>query len=281
MIKKHHISLQVLFWMASTGFLLSSCYKKFDPDSYKPALSIGGYTSVSEIAPANLVGYWAFNDNLVDSVSNTAGTNVGTSFTNGIKGRALQGAEKGYVLFNPTDAILNMQSFTITYWVNSPLNTNGIVGLVNLSNTSSFWGNIDMFFENGSTQDAAKFRAHINNGATDTIWIRKDGLAGIFDSWVNMALTYDAANETVKFYVNGVPSSTLTISGLGPAQFTNSGPMVFGTVQFQTDPSLTTGSGAQPWASYLTGALDEVRIYNTALSDSDIDALVRLEGRGK
>lgn len=36
---------------------LASCYKKFDPASYAPALSIGGYTGSKEIAPSNLVGY--------------------------------------------------------------------------------------------------------------------------------------------------------------------------------------------------------------------------------
>ena len=57
--------------------------------------------------------------------------------------------------------------------------------------------------------------------------------------------------------------------------------MVFGTVQFQTKPSLTSASAGEPWASYLTGLLDEVRIYNVALKDAEVDALVKLEARGK
>ena len=57
--------------------------------------------------------------------------------------------------------------------------------------------------------------------------------------------------------------------------------MVFGTVQFQTTPSLTTSTGKQDWASYLVGQLDEVRIYNKALTADEISALSKLEGRGK
>ena len=57
--------------------------------------------------------------------------------------------------------------------------------------------------------------------------------------------------------------------------------MVFGTVHFQTTPSLTSSSTRQDWASYLTGQLDEVRIYNKALSDAEISSLSKLEGRGK
>src|SRR5689334_7039274 len=134
--------------LASVGLAmigLSSCYKKFDTNSYAPPLNIGGFTSTKEIAPANLVGYWAFDGSLIDSVSGTSGANTGTSFTSGFKKQALQGANNGYVLFTPGTSITNMTSFTITYWVNSPVNTNGIVGLVNLSNSNQFWGNIDMF----------------------------------------------------------------------------------------------------------------------------------------
>lgn len=259
----------------------SSCYKKFDPATYAPALSIGGYTSSSEISPSNLVGYWSFDDNLLDSVTNTAGTNAGTTFQNGVKGKALLTGDKGYVLFNPGSAITGMKAFTIAYWVNAPVNSSGIAGTVNLSNTGNFWGNIDMFFENGSTADAAKFRVHIvNNGGTSEHWLAKDGIPGIFGNWVHFAVSFDG-DKTFKFYVNGSPIATDVDTNFGALNFTNSGQIVFGTVQFMTDPSQTSSHGSEPWASYLKGGLDEVRIYNTALIDADVNALVKLEGRGK
>jgi len=274
------INIKQLFALVVTGLLLESCYQKFDPASYAPPLNIGGYSSSKQIAPANLVGFWAFNGSLIDSVSNTSGVNSGTSFSPGFKDQGLQGGNKSYVLFTPGSSITGMHSFTIAYWVNSPVNTSGIVGLVNLSNTTGFWGNIDMFFENGSTLDAAKFRAHITNGPTDT-WVTKDGLPNIFTKWTHFALSYDAASETFKLYVNGSLIVTQLQKGFGPINFTNCGKMVFGTVQFQTTPSLTSGATSQDWASYLTGQLDEVRIYNKAISDSEVSALVLLEGRGK
>jgi hypothetical protein len=260
----------------------TSCYKKFDPATYAPALSIGGYTSSAEIAPSSLVGYWAFDDNFLDSVTNTAGTNAGTTFQNGVKGKALLTGDKGYVLFNPGAAITGMKSFTIAYWVNAPVNGSGIAGTVNLANNSNFWGNIDMFFENGSTADAAKFRVHIvNNGSSPEHWLAKDGIPGIFGNWVHFAVSFDGDTHTFKFYINGSVVATEVNNGFGTLNFTNSGQLVFGTVQFMTDPSLTSSHGAEPWASYLKGGLDEVRIYNTALIDADVNALVKLEVRGK
>jgi hypothetical protein len=263
-----------------TSMIFSSCFKKFDPDSYAPPLNIGGFTSANEIGVGNLIGYWNFNGQYNDSISGDAGTNTGTTFTNGIKGQALQGALNSYVTFDPGASITGMNSFTLTYWVNSPAPSTGIIGLVNLSKTDGFWGNIDMFFENNSSNTNGILKAHIQNGPLDS-WVEKSGLVNLFDSWIHIALSYDAPSETFKLYVNGSPIVTKVHAGFGNLNFTNPGPMVFGTVQFQTDPSLTSGSGNQGWASWLTGQMDEVRLYNIALEDKDVNALMKLEGRGK
>lgn len=269
---------------ASLGWVminLSSCYKKFDPTTYQPPLNIGGFTSTKEIAANNLVAYFAFDGSLIDSVSGTAATNSGTSFTGGFKKQALLTTGNSYALFTPGSSILNMSSFTITHWINAPVNTSGIAGTVNLSHNSNFWGNIDMFFENGSTLDNAKFRVHITNGNGREQWIAKDGIPNVFTKWTNLAVSYDNTTKTFKFYVNGQPVVTNVDTAFGNLQFTNAGKIVFGTVHFMTTPSLTSATGAQPWASYLNGMLDEVRIYNKALTDNEVNSLVKLEGRGK
>jgi hypothetical protein len=56
--------------------------------------------------------------------------------------------------------------------------------------------------------------------------------------------------------------------------------MVLGAVQFQTTPSLTN-HGIEPWANWLTGSIDELRIYNAALTPTEVGALVVLQGKGK
>ena len=259
--------------------LLSSCYKEFDAAGYAPALSIEGYTGAVEIAPGNLVAYWAFNGNLVDSISKNACVNSGTSTTGGIKGSALRGADLSYALFSPGSAITGLKAFTITMWVNSSLNANGIVGLESLSNTKSFWGNLDIFFENGGNDTKAILKMHILSNTKEQ-WLGNYEVMNIWGKWTSIAMSYNGA-DTFKVYVNGVKIDTKTNAGFGPLQFTDAGQMVFGTSQFQTVPSLTSGATAQDWASYLTGGLDEVRIYNKALEEKDISALVKLEGRGK
>lgn len=267
---------------AATVLGVTSCYEKFDPESYAPAVTIGGYTSSDEISKANLVAHFPFDGNYTDVVSNTSGTNTGTTFANGLKGQAMKGAKNGYVLFDPTTSILGLKSFTLTYWVNSQSTTTagGIIGLVGLSQKNGFWGNIETFFENGGTTTDGIFKAHIQNDKKDT-WVTKEGIVNLYNSWTHIALSYNATSSTFAIYVNGSKTATSTVASFGDLKWSNPGKMVFGTVQFQTTPSLTTEAGTQDWASYLTGMLDEVRIYNVALPDSDLDALVKLESRGK
>lgn len=263
---------------------VTSCYEKFDPESYAPSVTIGGFTSSDEIAKANLVAHFPFEGNYSDVVSNTAGTNTGTTFANGLKGQAMKGAKNGYVLFDPTTAILGLKSFTLTYWVNSQSTkaAGGIIGLVSLSQKDGFWGNLETFFENGDSETDAILKAHIQNGTKD-LWFTSSGIkiVNAYNAWTHIAITYDAASSTFSCYANGSKVATNTVDKLGDMKWKNPGKIVFGTSQFQTKPSLTSESEAQSWASYLTGLLDEVRIYNVALKDAEVDALVKLESRGK
>jgi hypothetical protein len=260
---------------------LSSCRKAFDPKSYAPPLSVGGYTSVKEIAKENLVAYWSFDGNLIDSVSGSAGTATGTTFGTGFERQALQGALHSYALADVPAAVASMKSFTVTEWYNSAPPGPGIIGIFTLSKSSAFWGNIEVFFENGSTNDNGKVRIHIANGETDNT-LAVDNLQNLFNKWVNLAVSYDGATSVATLYINGSKVSSGTVGGLtGNLTFNNVGKMAFGCVQFQTSPSLTSATGAQDWASYLTGQIDEVRIYNKALTDSQVGAIIGLEGRGK
>jgi hypothetical protein len=270
-------------WMiagAIVGVSLSSCKKEFNPKSYAPALSIDGYTSTKQVAASSLVNYWAFNGSLTDSVTNTTGTATGTSFTTGEVGSALQGANNGYVLYNTPADIQHLTSFTVTSWVKTPQNTNGIVGILDVANSTSFWGNLTIFFENGGTATSGNLKIHLNNNGLDG-WFGSYAIASPWDKWINIAVSYDETSSTLKAYVNGSVVGTGTQAGYGALHFQNASQMVFGTVQFQTSPSLTSATTSQPWASYLTGQLDEVRIYNKALSDTEVSTIVKLQGRGK
>lgn len=267
------------------GTLLFSCTKKdndvFPPGDVPP--TAGGYTASSQIAPTNLVAYWNFNaDNLLDSVSNTIGTNAGMTFTAGLKGKALTGnpdaTKKAYATAIASPAIRAMKQYTISCWVNSPQNT-GATGLFSLGDTQAFWGNINMFFENGGTTTAARLKTIFKDNGREF----DTGVPTInngFNNWVSYINTYDGAG-TFKSYVNGTLVGSNTQAGLTDIRFTNIGPIVFGALHFMTVPSSTTGATAQDWAGYLPGKLDEIRVYNRALTNIEVSALSILERQGR
>ena len=262
------------------GLLFSSCYKKYDPKTYQPSFTINGYTSVAEIGAGSLVGYWAFDGAYIDSISKTAGTGVNTSFSGGFKGLALQGAEKGYVISDIPNAIRNLKSFTIDYWLKTA-NTSGLITPITISRTYEFWGAMDMFYEKGGRTDAtANLKVHYNGQSE--VWFTSGFISNPWNTWQNIGLTYDAATSTFTLFQNGNVVASQTAAGLGELAFpATATKLIFGTEQFQTTPSLGTAGSAQDWAGYLTGQLDEVRIYNKALSQPELQAMIVLQGKGK
>lgn len=266
-------------------FTISACQKGFDAKTYAPVRPLptyNGYSNSKDINPQNLVAYWAFNNSLIDSVSGTIGVATGTTFGEGIaKGKGLQGALHSYVLSDASPALATLHSFTISTWVNTPPPSVGIIGFFSLANTVNFWGNIDMFFENGSDNTNGKVRVHMSqNGGDFTFAV--DNVPNLFNKWVNIAVSYNETDGKCSLYVNGNSITTATVDKLtGPLTFQNVGKVVFGCAQFMTTPSQTKGSDAQDWASFNTGGTDQVRVYNLALSAGKVSALYNLENAGR
>jgi hypothetical protein len=245
----------------------------------------GGFTSSSQIAATNLVAYWNFNGDLKDSVSGTTGTNKGMTFSQGLKGQALQGAaaaNKAYATAVASDAVKNLKAYTISLWVNTPQNV-GATGLFSIGNTTEFWANVNIFLDNGAAGTAVFKTIFRNDNNTPANYQADNGAqtsTTAFNDWTNYVITYDTSG-VVSSYLNGslITTKTGTPKPVAP-QFSNVGPIVFGALHFMTIPSSTSGATDQPWAGYLSGKLDEVRIYNRALTATEISALSILERRG-
>jgi large repetitive protein len=89
-------------------------------------------------------------------------------------------------------------------------------------------------------------------------------------TWTHVAVTYKLSTSTIVVYVNG-SSVTGFASGGSPtttAILTNAHPLLLG--------AFTTGDAT----GFLNGALDDVRVYNRALTAGDITALYAYTGAG-
>ncbi len=69
--------------------------------------------------------------------------------------------------------------------------------------------------------------------------------------WSHLAATYDGS--VVRLYVNGSPAGTMSVAGSIPA---SNGPLRIG--------------GNSVWGEWFSGALDDVRVYNRALSQAEV-----------
>jgi hypothetical protein len=262
------------------SFAVSSCTKKFEPSSYAPALNIGGYSSSKQVASANLIAQWSFDDSTIDSVSKTVGTPTGTSFSAGVKGKALQVAANGYVVSNTPTDVQNLKSFTTMLWFKSDLNTVA-TGLIDIANSAAGWGNLTIFLENGGDATKGLIKFHINSNSKEA-WSEVYTVPSPWKKWNHLALSYNQATSDFTLYLNGSKiGNALNVPNYGPITFQNAAKMVFGTLQFQTTPSLSTTAGKESWAGSIIGQLDEVKIFNKALTVDEISSITKLEGRGK
>lgn len=285
----------ILLGVGSILICLTSCLKRFNATSYMPEKSFGGFTNSGEIESGHLVAYWPFNGNINDSIANQdfgnlTGTNHGCTFTQGVKGQALLIGPNNYVVFNnPGTVIPNLKSYTITFWMNGPQNTQYGYGIFSIANNQGFWGNLDIYMDNGSTATMSPFKVHMFNGNNkNTDQFQAVQMSNPWNQWVQVAIAYDSsmtAGTNFNIYQNGVSIYSVllkdTTDNYGPLKFVNATAFVIGTWQFQTNPSLTTGSSSQSWAGSFGGALDEFRIYNKALSPAEINALFKLEKAGR
>jgi len=192
----------------------------------------------------------------------------------------------------------------------------GAQGLFDLANVSSFWANLHIDFEprrlaDGKTPDpdTLDMKVELTSTATGVSWSNQFPevlLPGAVGRWSHVVITYDGPSGTFTIYLNGTtlnrygyaygpfmansitlyandPGSSTNTNGaapLGNLKFANASALVIGTWQLSTNPSLTSGSGAQPWASGYTGGLDELRVYKDALSANDANSLYILEKAG-
>jgi hypothetical protein len=284
---KNNVFAAAVITCLTVGLVISSsCIKSASVYApAKPLAPVNGYLNSKDVDPTNLVAYWPFSGTLKDSLSNTTGVATGTSFTGGVEGKGLQGAANSYVISNVPAAVQALHSFTITVWYNMAENTNGIVNLVDIANSQYFWGNLDIFIENPPNATTGQLKVHMfDHGASSSgqdLWLGDYLINNAFNVWNQIALTYDDTSGTGTVYYNGAVVGTGTNAAFAPLDWTGATQMVFGTVQFQTNPSLTSATGSQSWANYLTGAMDQVRIYNKVLNLNDIGAIYGLEKLGR
>ena len=272
---------------------------------------IGPYDNSNQVAASNLLAHWTFDGTANETISNTAPSGThGSSFVTGVKGQALSLAN-GYILY-PTIAALSsanaVGSFTVSAWVNTDNNgatVSSVFALTQAPSLQSDWntGPITMYLETGhpkATDDTLVFHGAFSSWPNSTTRLGGDnindyGVRGTdfqtvhgTNQWVHYVLRYDGAGSNIDIYANGVRVSNNNFRnrltgtppvGIGPVVSTVPTQVLIGAL-----PNVNSGfpnSAAQVWQGFYTGMIDEVRVYNIAMQDSDIGYLYQLELAGR
>ena len=206
---------------------------------------------------AGLVGSWHFGEGSGTSTAdssgnNNAGTVSGASWTSGKYGSAMQFDGVNDYVDAGNASSLNTAKITISAWIKP--NTDGTY----LSITGRGTGNaqVDQNHHLFSRSDTNKLAFY----ARDAVWIYSDGTVAS-GSWSHVAVTYDGTN--VIFYING------QASGIRPASYSS---------LVSVTNNLRIGRQGDS-TNYFNGTIDEVQIYNRALSASEISALYNAKAR--
>lgn len=312
-MKKHFLthSAKILIAAGALTFGLISCDNKNKDVTLPP---IGGYNSSDEVAKDNLRAYWSFDGTLNESKSNSASiTSTKNSFVEGIKGQALN-LDSGYVLY-PVIASLdtaNWGSITISSWIKTENQGDGSrptgvfsLGLGNGKQTDWNDSPIFQYLENGRPKSyndtlvlKSTFATYPAGSKLGGDNINDFGDRGVdfktvlgANKWVHYVTRYDGTGSFFDIFADGVlvSNNKFRYKDLGGSGTSPIGPIVLPT-SAGLQPLIggfanaTTGfpnSAEQGFQGLYRGSIDQVRLYNKALTDAEIKALFDLEKAGR
>jgi hypothetical protein len=250
---------------ADSEFAVETSFGKVDlqvNSMRKFSVSAGG----SGAHPPGLVALWSGEGDGLDSIGGNTATLTDITFAEGKVRQAFSFNGASSSIRIPASPALDIgtgEGFTITAWI-KPTNVNGLHPLLQWSdyNPLNLWIGIRPF-ENGVLRgDITDDRNHFVVSHPGTL------ASGVFQ---HIAFTYDKASGSGTLYVNGVVVAQRQLGSQLIAH--TKGDLWFS----QIDRSPGNWSTDRAYA----GLLDEIAIYNRALSAEEIQSICAAENHGE
>lgn len=240
---------------------------------------------IQEVSVQYLVAHWKFNGNALDSSGHGHDGALKTGYVGSSAATAVDGgtlpqltadrfgrANMAYSFGNgalievPYASELNPPAFTISLWVDMTANTNGSY-MISMNRWNGYKFNL-----NGT---AVPFLTVSVAGA---IYDRDAGAVNVgANMWTHLAVSY--TDGVMKFYVNGelkktwtnTPGAALTLASPVDLSIGNELPKQYYNLTDDSNPNYFWG------ASYFIGSMDDIRMYNTVLTDGEVNSIYVIE----
>jgi hypothetical protein len=275
--------------------------------------AINGFNNSDEVASENLLAHWTFDGTNEEEISGAVPSDAeGNTFSNdAVKGKSLD-LDEGFLLY-PTITALSganaMPSVTVSAWVNITNNNLTVSSIFNITQdlaVQTDWntGGVLLYAETNkplAKNDTLVLHSAFSTYITGTRYggdnINDYGVRGTdfqtlkgTDRWVHYVMRYNGAESNIDIYADGVRISNNNFRhrtynpgtgevGLGNLTLTTPTRVLIGG--FPTVATGFTNSPDQGWQGLLTGKIDEIRVFNKALSDLEIGSLFALESEGR
>ncbi|MES2848808.1 MAG: LamG domain-containing protein [Bacteroidota bacterium] len=261
--------------------LASGCQKMKEP-------ALGTYPADSNPPGGPLEFYVAFDGatantamNAVDSTRANFPIDNPLVSTDGVNGKGVQGEAQKFIKYSkPNSWAAKSKSFTISFWYKKDGQTKNNVGgngpehVLALKSSNGHWSGAQLlvFLEGDNAAGAVKVMiADATNADNWFTWEGGNTIPGLLDNnWHHVALVYSNATSTMTLYIDGTANSNTRSWG------------THGDINIDKDAITELRIGAGPGTGYDTddwltssfkGSLDQVRMYSTDISVSEIQSL--------
>jgi hypothetical protein len=257
----------------------------------KDSTTNDGKIDPSTIATSNLIAYFPFEtEGEAVQYSNNTITYVkkvgAASLVTGRRGKAYKGnAAEAYFEYNVATgtALKTLDEYTMACWIKTPSTTSGAAKIFAVNGGDSFMGNLVLIQESQPLGDSVDMKSYLYDSESPS-WmgqdVRKQSIKFTNDIWFHIVSVYRKATSTMELYANGklVLTSIRYASGDVPQP-------LLGAIKLGQDmtkihigawPQQIAGT-PESWMTYFKGMVDEYRIYNKALSTTEIKDLYDAE----
>lgn len=268
-LKKYIFAITIL---SAFMFGAQSCFQDLDDD---PPFNYPQEPENPEPNTENLIFYMPFEDNYKDMESEKEGTKVGApTFSAGLIGKAYSGAADSYVTYKTADFKTALgEEFTLSFWYNINTDpdragiivigpeTTGAPAEAQNNRTAGF----RLFREGSATAPIVKGNIGIGDG---DVWVDGGDNAKIAFGWVHVALVVMKEKAVLYFNAEEVKSVDLAKP-----------------ISWNGCDIMSVGSGAPRFTEWNHLAdkskIDELRIFNKALSGTELNEWITYETKAK